>query len=132
MKLAAISAACFIALAAGVFAVTRVGADADGSAAPTPVRQVDELRRSEPAPGEPLVVQGVVAEVRPDSGIVGLIDVAEAAKCGLAPCEGCTRFTLPVAWEGDLPEPGQTLVVAGRIEQGATGLVLAGGRTTRR
>jgi hypothetical protein len=131
MKAIAISAACIVVLAAGVFAVALGRARAAGTTVPGGVMQVDELRDQSPAPGQELTVQGVAAEVRPESGLVGLIDVAEAEKCGLAPCEGCTRFVLPVAWKGELPEPGQILVVAGRIETGAEGLVLAGGRANR-
>jgi hypothetical protein len=131
MKVTAISAACILALGGGVLSLALGRADADKSPAPAGVQQVDDLRLAEPAPGRSLTVEGVVAEVQPYRGLVGLIDVAEAEKCGLSPCDGCTRFMLPVEWQGDLPEPGDTVVVRGKIERGADGLVLAGGRADR-
>ena len=128
MKVVAVSAACVALLAAAVFAVTRGGASPDAVGFGGPL-QVDELRQARPEPGRLLTVVGVVAEVHPESGLVGLIDMQEAQTCGLKPCEGCARFTLPVAWRGVMPQPGQVLVISGRVEQGENGFVLVSGGT---
>jgi hypothetical protein len=131
MKAIVLSAVCVAVLAAAVFAVGGGRARSADAPAPSGPLQVDDLRRAGPELGALLTVQGVVDEVRPRSRLVGLADAAEAQDCGPDPCEDCTRFVLPVAWQGELPEPGETVTVSGRIEQGTDGLVLAGGRTDR-
>lgn len=59
-------------------------------------------------------VAGVVSQVVTDSKIFGLIDLEEFKTCQKVTC---ASLVLPVKWDGNMPEVGQTLSAVGEIQK---------------
>lgn len=59
-------------------------------------------------------VAGVVSQVVPDSKMFGLIDLEEFKTCQKVTC---ASLTLPITWDGTMPEVGQQLNAVGEIHK---------------
>ncbi len=75
---------------------------------------VDALMRDAERHPEPTTVEGVVSQVFPDRDLVGLIDAEEFRKCKVV---SCASLTLPVRWEGPMPEVASTVRVEGAVRK---------------
>jgi hypothetical protein len=83
-------------------------------AAPVAIH-VDDLRqqRKETLSGEIRVV-GVVSRVSAEDRLLGLIDAREYVRCSRA---DCALFTLPVQWNGPMPEVKARVLVTGSVQR---------------
>lgn len=72
---------------------------------------LDEFMRSAER-GQRATVEGVVSGVWPKQGRLGLIDSDEFQKCKSV---GCAKITLPVLWDGEMPEVASTVHVEGKV-----------------
>jgi len=92
------------------------------------VLMVDDLHdRPSHFTGE-IEVLGIVGGNEPGQQLFGLIDRREVAECGGI---ACARFVLPVKWEGKFPEPGDAVVVRGRIRETGEGPALVASEVVR-
>lgn len=76
------------------------------------VEGVNALMRTNPAPGQSAVIEGVVADVAPKRHLVTLIDKAEYDQCKETTC---AALYLPVRWRGKLPSLKATVKVQGKV-----------------
>jgi hypothetical protein len=85
------------------------------------VVQVDELAKSpEDFRGE-FVLRGVVAGVRKTDGVFAVIDSREFESCEVLTC---AANTIPVKFNGYLPDPKTIVEITGRVIRGKKGLVI--------
>ena len=75
---------------------------------------VDTLMREAERRRGPAIVEGVVSQVFPDRDLMGLIDAEEFRKCKVV---SCASLTLPVRWEGPMPELASTVRVDGEVQK---------------
>ncbi len=85
------------------------------------VVQVNELAKSpEDFRGE-FVLRGVVSGVRKTGGVFAVVDSREFESCGTVTC---AADTIPVTFNGDLPGPGTTVEITGRVVRSKKGLIM--------
>lgn len=75
---------------------------------------VRALMESPEAYNDQIQVAGVVNQVVPDSKMFGLIDLEEFKTCQKVTC---ASLTLPISWDGTMPEVGQQLTAVGEIQK---------------
>ncbi len=85
------------------------------------VVHVDELAKSPEGFRGEFVLRGVVAGVRKDQGVFGVIDSREFESCGVLTC---AANTIPVKFDGALPAPKTIVEITGRVVRGDRGLVI--------
>ncbi len=85
------------------------------------VVHVDELAQSYGDIKGKFVLRGVVAGVKKDEGIMALIDSREFETCGVL---SCADNSIPVKYDGELPEPKTIIDVIGRVVQNDKGLII--------
>ena len=82
---------------------------------------IDELAKSpEDFRGE-FVLRGAVAGVRKTEGIFAVIDSREFESCGVLIC---AANTIPVKFDGELPDPKTIVEITGRVVRGESGLII--------
>jgi len=77
------------------------------------------MRQLDRYPG-PVTVEGVVSRVFPNRQMLALIDVQELKKCKVVTC---AKLTLPVRWNGSMPEVKSIVRVDGEIREEGKHLV---------
>ncbi len=85
------------------------------------VVHVDELAQSYGDIKGKFVLRGVVAAVKKDEGIIALIDSREFETCGVLTC---SENSIPVTYNGELPELKTIVDVIGRVVQNDKGLII--------
>ncbi len=112
-----------VLLAAAVLLAGRLIPTASTSLPPAPgVLMVDDLRSDPGNSPDEIVVLGVVGGISVERQRFGLIDPREVEACGTV---DCAEFILPVAWDGGMPAVYELVLVTGRVQESAEGLVLA-------
>ncbi len=85
------------------------------------VVHVDDLAQSpEDFQGE-FVLRGVVAGVRKTEGIFAIIDSREFESCGVLTC---APNTIPVKFDGEIPNPKTMVDITGRVDRSEKGLII--------
>ena len=69
---------------------------------------------------QPMVIEGVVSSVAGNEKMLTLIDRREYEQCNSL---GCAKLTLPVRWDGPMPQLGQTVHTTGRVANEESGKV---------
>ncbi|VAX31227.1 hypothetical protein MNBD_NITROSPIRAE03-1148 [hydrothermal vent metagenome] len=82
---------------------------------------VDDLaKKPEDFKGE-LVLRGAVAGVSKTNGVFAVVDSREFESCGVLTC---ALNTIPVKFDGELPEPKTIVEITGRVIRGENGLII--------
>jgi hypothetical protein len=90
-----------------------------GSGSTDPLGIEEFMRHPENHPGK-VRVEGVVSTVAADAHLLTLIDRKEWEQCGEV---NCAPLSLPVRWNGAMPEIEDGVEVGGRVSQEAGKLV---------
>ncbi|GBE35921.1 hypothetical protein BMS3Bbin07_00057 [bacterium BMS3Bbin07] len=85
------------------------------------VVNVDDLaNKPEDFKGE-FVLRGAVAGVSKTDGVFAVVDSREFESCGVLTC---ALNTIPVRFNGELPEPKTIVEITGRVIRGENGLII--------
>jgi len=97
----------------------------EASAAPV---QVDDLADNPDKFKGEIVLRAVVSAVNRSDGVFAVIDSREFESCGVLTC---AKNSLPVKFNGELPDPRTVVEITGEVVKGEKGLVFDAKRVDR-
>jgi hypothetical protein len=71
------------------------------------------------------LIRGVVNQVNSDKQLFSVISQKEFKECGIADCNANEQ--LPVRYQGDLPQVGETIEIVGIVKQSEEGFIYEAG-----